>query len=114
MIYFTLFLLSIDVSPELRDLLTKLLQKDPAQRITIADIRQHPWVLKTARPLPSREENCAEEISVSEEEIKGAFKQFYTPIHILVSNLCRQICLVGKGRHEQLHTFAFTCTYYLH
>ena len=79
------YLYSVDISPELRDLLTKLLQKDPAQRITIGDIRCHPWVLKTARPLPSREENCAEEISVSEDEIKGAFKQFYTPIHILVS-----------------------------
>lgn len=74
----------VAISAELKDLLTKLLQKDPAQRITITDIRQHPWVLKTARPLPSREENCAEEISVSEDEIKGAFKQFYTPIHILV------------------------------
>ena len=76
---------SIDISPELRDLLGKLLQKDPAKRITIAEIRQHPWVLKTARPLLSREDNCAEEICVSEEEIKEAFKPFYTPIHILVS-----------------------------
>ena len=75
---------SIDISQELRDLLEKLLQKDPAHRITIAEIREHPWVLKTARPLPSKEENCAEEIIVSEEEIKGAFKPFYTPIHILV------------------------------
>ena len=79
------YLHSISISPELRDLLIKLLEKDPAKRITIADIRQHPWVLQTVRPLPSKEENCAEEISVSEEEIKGAFKQFYTPIHILVS-----------------------------
>ena len=75
---------SIDISPELKDLLVKLLQKDPAKRITIPEIREHPWILQTARPLPSREENCAEQISVSEEEIKGAFKPFYTPIHILV------------------------------
>ena len=96
---------SVDISPELRDLLTKLLQKDPTQRITIADIRQHPWVLKTARPLPSREENCAEEISVSEEEIKGAFKPFYTPIHILVSGVGTNVViqLVGKGRHVLLY-----------
>ena len=85
---------SIDISPELRDLLEKLLRKDPAKRITIAEIREHPWVLKTARPLPSREENCAEEISVSEEEIKGAFKQFYTPIHILVR---KRFCVFGGG-----------------
>ena len=41
--------------------------------------------MKTARPLPSKEENCAEEIVVTEEDIEGAFKKFYTPIHILVS-----------------------------
>ena len=78
------YVCSIDISPELKDLLVKLLQKDPTKRITIPEIREHPWVLQTARPLPSREENCAEQISVSEEEIKGAFKPFYTPIHILV------------------------------
>ena len=91
------YLYSVDISPELRDLLTKLLQKDPAQRITIGDIRCHPWVLKTARPLPSREENCAEEISVSEDEIKGAFKQFYTPIHILVSDAIQLVRVVTRS-----------------
>jgi len=34
--------------------------------------------------LPSKEENCRGEISVSEEDIKKAFKPFNTPIHILV------------------------------
>jgi len=33
------------VSPELVDLLTKLLMKDPEKRITIADIKLHPWYL---------------------------------------------------------------------
>ena len=65
----------------------RLLQKEPSKRITIPEIREHPWVLQTARPLPSREENCAKEIIVSEEEIEGAFKPFYTPIHILVSTV---------------------------
>lgn len=31
------------VSPECRDLLTKILDTDPTSRITIAQIRKHPW-----------------------------------------------------------------------
>ncbi len=32
------------VSPELRDLVTRLLQKDPDSRITMPEIFRHPWV----------------------------------------------------------------------
>ena len=35
---------SPEISPQLRDLLTCLLQKDPSARITMPDIFQHPWV----------------------------------------------------------------------
>ncbi|EFJ49188.1 hypothetical protein VOLCADRAFT_43050, partial [Volvox carteri f. nagariensis] len=34
----------IPASTELRDLLTRLLQKDPAQRISLEEIPAHPWV----------------------------------------------------------------------
>lgn len=33
------------VPPDLRDLISKLLTKDPSRRITIAEVKQHPWVL---------------------------------------------------------------------
>ena len=35
---------SKQISPELRDLLTAMLTKDPMKRITISQIKQHPWV----------------------------------------------------------------------
>ena len=70
---------------DLKDLLLKLLDKDQKKRITIAEIREHPWILKTSRPLPTKEENCNVEISVSEEDMEQAFKTYHTPIHILVS-----------------------------
>ena len=35
---------SPEISPELRDLLTCLLQKDPETRITMPQIFRHPWV----------------------------------------------------------------------
>ncbi len=70
---------------DLKDLLQKLLEKDQKKRITIPQIREHPWILKSSRPVPSREENCNVEISVSEEDMEQAFKTYRTPIHILVS-----------------------------
>lgn len=38
-----------DVPEDLRDLIKKLLIKDPAHRITIGDAKKHPWVLENIR-----------------------------------------------------------------
>lgn len=34
------------VSPEARDLITKLLQYDPEKRLPLEDVRRHPWIVK--------------------------------------------------------------------
>ncbi|KAH8085957.1 kinase-like protein [Cristinia sonorae] len=34
------------VSPEARDLITKLLQYDPEKRLPLSEVRRHPWILK--------------------------------------------------------------------
>lgn len=72
------------ISPDLCNLLTRLLEKDPAKRITIAEIREHPWVKSSSDALPSVEANCRDEIAVTEEDVKQAVKSIRTPIHILV------------------------------
>ncbi len=69
----------------LKDLILKLLEKDQKKRITIPQIRDHPWILNSSRRVPSKEENCNVEISVSEEDMEQAFKTYQTPIHILVN-----------------------------
>ncbi|KAE8446121.1 hypothetical protein EG329_012492 [Mollisiaceae sp. DMI_Dod_QoI] len=47
--------------PEFCDLIRKLLEKDPTKRITMAEIREHPWVTKNGTdPLLSAEENTAD------------------------------------------------------
>lgn len=79
------------VSTELEDLLRKLLDKDPDKRISLSEVRMHPWILKTTRTIPSSDQNCLKEIDISEEDIKAAIKPFYTPIHILV---CVFLCYV--------------------
>ncbi|KAM0820456.1 putative Protein kinase domain-containing protein [Seiridium cardinale] len=50
-----------DEDPELTDLLRRLLQKDPGQRISMREVRNHPWVTKAGDdPLLSEEENISE------------------------------------------------------
>lgn len=47
-------------SAQLKDLLIRMLSKDPARRITVPEIKEHPWVTADGtQPLPSEEENCA-------------------------------------------------------
>ncbi|KAK3401153.1 kinase-like domain-containing protein [Sordaria brevicollis] len=54
-----------DEKPEFLDLMHKILEKDPAKRITMHELREHPWVTKNGEdPLLSEEENCSEPIEV--------------------------------------------------
>ena len=64
----------------------RLLNKEPNDRITIADIRKHKWFLSTTRYIPSHNENCSGSVlDPTEEDIADAVQEFQTPIHILVS-----------------------------
>ncbi|KAG0174033.1 hypothetical protein DFQ28_008895 [Apophysomyces sp. BC1034] len=65
-----------DLDPDLRDLLSKLLEKDPEKRITMSELRVHPWVTRHGEePLISEEENCEMVVTeITEEEINNAIK----------------------------------------
>ncbi|XP_018569004.1 calcium/calmodulin-dependent protein kinase kinase [Anoplophora glabripennis] len=57
------------VSEDLRDLIRKMLVKDPNERITLPEVKEHPWVTKSGvYPLPSEEENC-QLVEVTEEDV---------------------------------------------
>lgn len=57
------------ISEELKDLIGKMLVKDPSNRITMPEIKDHPWVTKHGlHPLPSEEENC-HLVEVTEEDV---------------------------------------------
>jgi hypothetical protein len=52
--------LSDTVSPEAKDLLTRMLEKNPRDRLSLLDIKSHPWTTSKGRdPMLSLEENCA-------------------------------------------------------
>lgn len=62
------------ISSELKDLLTSLLEKDPSQRITLPQIKEHEWVTASGLyPLPSEEENCRL-VQISEDDIHSVVK----------------------------------------
>ncbi|KAJ3034249.1 Calcium/calmodulin-dependent protein kinase kinase 1 [Rhizophlyctis rosea] len=66
--------ISNTLSLELQNLLYMMLQKDPEHRITLPEIKVHPWVTKFGEwPMLSEEENCVFE-EVTEEEVENAFK----------------------------------------
>ncbi|XP_018329338.1 calcium/calmodulin-dependent protein kinase kinase 2 [Agrilus planipennis] len=57
------------VSTELKKLIRKMLIKDPAQRITLSEIKVDPWVTKDGLyPLPTEEENC-HLVEVTDEDV---------------------------------------------
>ncbi|ORX46441.1 kinase-like protein [Piromyces finnis] len=62
------------ISEDLKDLLSKLLQKDPEKRITIQEIKRHPWVTEhDTNPMLSTEENCIYE-DITDEEIENSIQ----------------------------------------
>ncbi|KAM9329871.1 calcium/calmodulin-dependent protein kinase kinase 2 [Gastrophryne carolinensis] len=63
-----------EISEDLRDLIIKMLDKNPESRICVPDIKMHSWVTKHgAEPLPSEDENCTL-IEVTEEEVENSVK----------------------------------------
>ncbi|XP_056146646.1 calcium/calmodulin-dependent protein kinase kinase 2 [Lampris incognitus] len=64
-----------DISDDLKDLLLKMLDKNPETRISIPQIKVHPWVTRHgAEPLPAEDDNCCMLIEVTEEEVENSVK----------------------------------------
>lgn len=63
-----------DIAEDLKDLITRMLDKNPESRIVVPDIKLHPWVTRHgAEPLPSEDENCTL-VEVTEEEVENSVK----------------------------------------
>jgi [calcium/calmodulin-dependent protein kinase] kinase len=60
-----------NIDPLLRDLIEKLLEKDPSKRITISGLKNHPWVTKNGT-VPMKADPM--EVWVDEREISSAIK----------------------------------------
>ncbi|CAL1571094.1 unnamed protein product [Knipowitschia caucasica] len=62
------------ISNSLKDLIEKLLDKNPETRITLPEVKVHPWVTENGTdPLPLEEEHCTA-LELTEEEVKNSIK----------------------------------------
>ncbi|TPX70158.1 hypothetical protein SpCBS45565_g01940 [Spizellomyces sp. 'palustris'] len=90
--------ISSTLSPSLQDLLYRMLRKNPDDRITLADIRVHPWITKDGEdPMLPTEENCVFE-EVTAEEVENAFQ----PAMMFVTKIMNK--LKGKGGKKTCRT----------
>ncbi|XP_017271748.1 calcium/calmodulin-dependent protein kinase kinase 1b isoform X1 [Kryptolebias marmoratus] len=65
---------TLPISNELKDLIEKMLDKNPATRITLPEIKLHPWVTESgSNPLPLEEEHCTA-VEVTDEEVQNSVK----------------------------------------
>ncbi|XP_015273190.1 PREDICTED: calcium/calmodulin-dependent protein kinase kinase 2 isoform X2 [Gekko japonicus] len=80
-----------DISDELKDLITQMLDKTPESRITVPEIKVHPWVTKNGvEPLPTEDENCTL-VEVTEEEVENSVKHIPSlATVILVKSMIRK------------------------
>uniref|UniRef100_H3BG70 calcium/calmodulin-dependent protein kinase n=1 Tax=Latimeria chalumnae TaxID=7897 RepID=H3BG70_LATCH len=62
------------ISEDMKDLILRMLDKNPDARITVPEIKLHPWLTKNGTdPLPLEEEHCTV-VEVTEEEVKNSIK----------------------------------------
>ncbi|XP_066585927.1 calcium/calmodulin-dependent protein kinase kinase 1 isoform X2 [Prorops nasuta] len=60
-----------ELSEDLRDFISKMLAKNPAERITLGEIKEHPWLTDHgAELLPTESENCRLPVTVTDEEVE--------------------------------------------
>uniref|UniRef100_A0A8C3UG22 Calcium/calmodulin dependent protein kinase kinase 1 n=1 Tax=Catharus ustulatus TaxID=91951 RepID=A0A8C3UG22_CATUS len=76
---------------ELKELILRMLDKNPETRITVPEIKVHPWLSRGgAEPLPLEEEHCSV-VEVTEEEVQNSVKTIPSlPAVILVKAMLRK------------------------
>ncbi|XP_074097042.1 uncharacterized protein LOC141526134 isoform X2 [Cotesia typhae] len=61
---------SIVLTDDLRDLIIRMLTKDPAMRASLQEIKTHRWLTNYGKePLPSEADNCRLPVTVTDEEV---------------------------------------------
>ena len=62
------------VTSHCKDLILKMLVKNPAKRITLKEIKTHPWTTNGGKvKLPTEDENC-QLVTITEEDVKSCVK----------------------------------------
>ncbi|KAI0901938.1 Pkinase-domain-containing protein [Annulohypoxylon nitens] len=86
--------------PNFVDLITKILDKNPETRLTLREIRNHPWVTKGGTdPLLSEEENCSDEVELPNAlEVNHAFTRKMDHLACVLKAIHRFKSLTSRSR----------------
>ncbi|KAK2582553.1 hypothetical protein KPH14_004844 [Odynerus spinipes] len=59
------------LSEDLRDLIVRMLEKKPSERISLQRLKEHDWLTNGGKePLPSEADNCRLQVTVTDEEVE--------------------------------------------
>ncbi|GFP53996.1 hypothetical protein ACSS6W_001633 [Trichoderma asperelloides] len=91
-----------DENPTFLNLMSRLLDKNPETRITMAELREHPWVTKEGTdPLLSAEENCSDPIEPPNElELSRAFTRKMNHLLCVMKAIHRFRCSLARSRKK--------------
>ncbi|KAI0393684.1 Pkinase-domain-containing protein [Xylariaceae sp. FL0594] len=94
------FTLPEDEDPSFVDLITRILDKNSATRITLPEIRNHPWVTRDGSdPLLSEEENCSDVVETPNElEVNHAFTQKMNHLFYVIRAIHKFKNLISQSR----------------
>ncbi|XP_077995359.1 calcium/calmodulin-dependent protein kinase kinase 2-like [Glandiceps talaboti] len=90
------------ISDELKDLIFRMLEKDPEKRITLPEIKMHPWVTLNGRDLlPNEADNCTL-VEVTDEEVDNCVVQLpKIETLILVKSMLKQKSFSNPYRSDE-------------
>ncbi|KAI9818476.1 MAG: hypothetical protein M1827_000535 [Pycnora praestabilis] len=93
-----------ECDPDFKDLISKLLEKDPSKRIHMEDLREHPWVTKQGTdPLLSKEDNTADLVEPpTEEEMNSAITGNLSNLLVLMKAVKKFKNLLYKKRPDRM------------
>ncbi|KAI1144582.1 Pkinase-domain-containing protein [Hypoxylon sp. FL0543] len=89
-----------DEDPNFVDLITRILDKNPETRLSLREIRDHPWVTKgNTDPLLSEEENCSDMVEAPNAlEVNHAFTRKMDHLACVLKAIHRFKSLTSKSR----------------
>ncbi|XP_065663608.1 calcium/calmodulin-dependent protein kinase kinase 2 isoform X2 [Hydra vulgaris] len=87
------------LSPQVHDLISRMLSKEPNERISILEIKTHPWVTEgDTSPLPSTLDHCSV-IEVTDDEVRNSIKVISKLSSlVLAKNILKGKSFVGNAR----------------
>ncbi|KAL4883076.1 kinase-like domain-containing protein [Aspergillus karnatakaensis] len=91
-----------ELDDSFKNLITRILEKDPGKRIRMDEIREHPWVTRNGTdPLLSKSENTAEIVELpTEEEMNLAITNNFGHVLAVMKAVKRFKSLLGSVRAE--------------